>query len=553
MRIFLNRDVAFRKVPVLMAGEPDTCIYNKKTGLFFWGDESDVRFLRAFQNGADISKISTHRDMQHQLVNIVPNLINDRFLLLESETGKEEQKKAYLKFFPVRTLFTVYYEHENEKTIDAALHRVGKNNEADFEILTLKNDEMLLYTLCGGEKDIEEIIRTLRPKLTADDVLSIFEKWTSAETQIIRLLPQPLSRYKEIPPPVFFPAPLFPKLKEAKESKNKLSKSVKDYHLKDISGGYCQFERIESTLSHIYRVRHPILGGKSYGEAFFSKLNEIKQIEQGFRIVEVGGGYGAMSKDVLLSLKRAKPEIFQSVKYTICDLSPALISSQRTLHLNEGVKAEYVHCDGEALPLKDRSADVIISNEVIADFSNPEFTLNQIDSLSEKTGIPITAEFVDSIKNTLGNEKSFRLNLGAFKLLKEIRRILKPGGIAIITEYGYENILPFRVKHLDHAEYTINFAHLQQVAESLGMQAELTNAFDFLNFREDVELITHSSFQAAFRLLEHNNIHLPNLVYTKELLSEQLGREAERLKNLQFVKASREPIEIVKVLICRMK
>jgi len=550
MRIFLNPDIVFRQMHEL------TCIYNAATGLFFWGSKSDAAFLSSFRNGREMTAIAP-ADRESELSQFIPALINDCFLIPESEKGKEERESSYAKLFPARTLFTVYYEHKNEQgngAIDIAVNRTGKHGEADFEVLALKEDDAVLWKLCDGGRRVNEIVSILGIE-KANRVMENLRKWTAPDAQIARLLPQPLEKYRNIPEPLLFPAPFFPQRKEeAAQVSIAGDKEVKAYHLKTIKKGYRQFERIESTLSHIYRVQHPILGGRSYGEMLFSRLSEIKQIERGCKIIEVGGGHGDISKEILLSLKKTKPEIFQSIKYVICDLSPALISSQRTLHRSFEVKAEHVHCDGESMPLKDSSVDILVSNEVIADFSTPEFTLKEAKRLAEKEGIPIDSSFIEQLKNAAKPQAKFRLNLGAFKLLKEVRRILKQEGVAVITEYGYENVLPFMAQHLDHAEYTINFTHLRQIAEALGMKTGLVNAFDFFGFRDDVELITHPSFMAAFRLLEHSNIHLPNLVYTRELLKSELekaGLNPESLKNIQFVKAAREPIEIVKVLICR--
>ncbi|MFQ5816283.1 MAG: class I SAM-dependent methyltransferase, partial [Candidatus Hydrothermarchaeaceae archaeon] len=234
------------------------------------------------------------------------------------------------------------------------------------------------------------------------------------------------------------------------------------------------------------------------------------------------------------------------------DLSPELIKTQRKLHEEAGVQAQHIHGDAERLAVSDVSVDIIISNEVIADFSTPEFGLKDVERSIEEFGIPASEELVRSLRDA---PDRFRLNLGAFRLLKEVERVLKPGGIAIITEYGYEDQLPSRAQHLDHDEYTIHFGHLVSIARALGLKARLTDAYGFLKFRSNLELITHASYEAAFRLLEHNGMHLPNIVYTRELLREQLGEKADYLRNIRFIRVTdepmdRAPIEIVKVLIC---
>jgi len=82
-----------------------------------------------------------------------------------------------------------------------------------------------------------------------------------------------------------------------------------------------------------------------------------------------------------------------------------------------------------------------------------------------------------------GAPEKVRVNLGAFQLLKELYRVLKPEGLAVITEFGYQDRLPFRAGHLDHAEYSIQFGQAVSVAAALGFNLYLTDIFDFLGFR----------------------------------------------------------------------
>ncbi|MFQ6137193.1 MAG: class I SAM-dependent methyltransferase [Candidatus Hydrothermarchaeales archaeon] len=536
-KLFLNRDLIFKK------REDCYYVYNNRTGSFFYGDEELWRFLKSFRSGRELDTLKREPSFP-KWNKLLPKLIGTKYLLFEARS----EIKQYLNFFPTRTFYTVYYEHEGGT--DVAVHRIGLHGVIDFEIFTFKGTTETLWNLCNGNNTLQQLI-SFFVENTGDDYgavkYTIFEKmseWTSLDTQILRLLPQPLLSYETIPLHLLSPAPFIPSLKV---SPSKQVKDTRRYHISGIDEGYDQFERVESTLSHIYRVPHPILGGKSYGEAFLSRLSELKPMEEGCRVLEIGGGHGDISKEILVALKEKKPDISSTLTYIIYDLSPELIKSQRRLHNEAGVHVEHIHGDAESLALADASVDIILSNEVIADFPTPELSLRDLKRLLNKYGIPINQQFLDSLKDA---PERFRLNLGAFRLLKEIQRVLKPGGIAIVTEYGYRDRLPFRAKHLDHAEYSIHFGQMVSIAEELGVKVRLTDAFKFLDFQLGVELITHPSFQAAFRILEHHGIHLPNIVYTKELLREQIGEKADSMKNIKFAKATKDPIEMVKVLIC---
>ncbi len=121
----------------------------------------------------------------------------------------------------------------------------------------------------------------------------------------------------------------------------------------------------------------------------------------------------------------------------------------------------------------------------------------------------------------------------------------------MVTEFGYQDRLPFRAGHLDHAEYSIQFGQLISVATALGFNVYLTDTWDFLGFREDVRLISGFSYMAAFRLLEGQNVYLPNITYTPELLKKELGDLADGFRGIDFVEPSKDPFKIVKVLVAQ--
>ena len=535
MKIFLSKNVVFEKPKAIHGYESEIkCVYNRKTGLYFFAREEDYNFLKKFKKGVDERKISEIETSSH-LINFIPNLIRDGFLIGDAYRSRENL--IYANFYPRLTSFTVF--HDKGNVIELAVYRFTKHGNVDFDVFEIKDEEAKVFRYFNGSYSVKDIEKAFN--FGIEKMLNFVFKLADKDMQIIRLLPMPLSAYSAEIPPLSSPAPVF----KEKEEKFELKEGVKEYHLKGIKDAAVQFEQKESTLSHLYRVKHPALGNKSYGEALFSKIR--KNIKDGARILEIGAGLGYFSKDFLLCIKREKI----SAGYFICDLSPELIRSQREIHKKSDVKAFYVLADAERMPFKENSFDIIISNEVIADFSTPLFkNYDEARKELDKHGIAITKEIESMIKA----RKNFRLNLGAMILIKEVSNLLKENGVALISEYGYEYELPRRAEHLDHEEYTITFSHLLSVARAFGISAMLANAFDFLNFDNNVEILSSDSFKALFRILEKNNVYLPNIAYTRLLLLNQLKGEEVKLKNiknLRFVKISREPIEIVKFLILK--
>ncbi len=533
-RLFLNRDLSFKKGPGF------SCVYNDATGWFFQGDERLWRFLNGFKNGGD-PRILAQRHGIKGLEALLPELISNKFLLEKS--GSEEVE--YLGLYPTQALYIAHYKHVGGT--DVALHRQDALGSAEFEVQTLSEKSESLWHRCDGKNTLEEILQETEQQLgeSKEEITRELRKWASIDWQSVKFLPRPLSAYSKIPPYLLAPAPFIPRLGEAARQP---AGDVRAYHLRSIGDARSQFERIESTLSHIYRTKHPILGWRSYGEALLHRIMDLKSLGRGIRILEVGGGHGDISKEIMAILKDTRPEVFNTMAYTILDLSPELIRHQRRLHDEAGVRASHINGDAQGLAVADASIDIMISNEAIADFPTPELSLGELNELASKHKIPLSKEFLETLKDA---PKRLRLNIGAFRFLAEVSRVLKPGGLALITEYGYPDRLPFLARHLDHPEYSIHFGQMLHVAKALGLKTELSNAFDFLDFNSEVELISHHSYQAALRLLERHGIALPNIAYTKELLREQLGEKADSLKNMIFVKCERGPIEIVKFLICR--
>jgi ubiquinone/menaquinone biosynthesis C-methylase UbiE len=517
MRLFLNPDVIFKSKKTF------SYIYHTRTGWYYPCKPDFWSSLQSYRPGRDV-------DPQN-LPPALSELIENRFLIQKKIQGQ----KDYLDFYPLRMPETVWYQ--NGTIVDVAVERIGAHGETDFDILTLEETSAELWKTCDGTKTAQEIITKL--KTGEEEAFSAIKSWMSIENQILRLLSKPISTFKEAPPQLIYKAPFLPKKAAATASTD----DVRKYHLDTISDGTAQFDRTESTLSHLYRFVHPILNGKTYGQALYTSIGEEKKITPGMRILEVGGGMGSISTDILSELKKEDWE----VEYVIYDLSPALIQAQRELHKMEGVNAQHIHGNGEVLALKDSSIDIALSNEVIADFHTPEVPTKDVKDFLFDHEIPMTKDFFHWYN---GAPEKVRVNLGAFMLLKELYRVLKPGGFAVITEYGYQERLPFRARHLDHPEYTIQFGQMISVATALGFGLRLTDAFDFLGFRSDIKLMTHFSFQAAFRIMEHNDTYLPNITYSRGLFKKQVGERAENFKGLRFVEPIKDPFKIVKVMLC---
>ena len=120
--------------------------------------------------------------------------------------------------------------------------------------------------------------------------------------------------------------------------------------------------------------------------------------------------------------------------------------------------------------------------------------------------------------------------------MEELYRILKPGGKAVIIEYGDEYHYPIATILPDHTEYSIHFGHLICAAEQLGFKVQYENLFKFLKFRPFVKVITGNSLILLQRLMKHLNHRLSSFAYTKQMLKKEIKTFYNKIHNLQFEK-----------------
>lgn len=224
------------------------------------------------------------------------------------------------------------------------------------------------------------------------------------------------------------------------------------YHA-GIDDSAVQFDEIETTLSHLFRAPHPSLGGETFGARLARGLSARGAPSTGARIVEVGGGLGFVG--------RALTDALAPRSYLVVDRSPSLARAQRARGLLSVVG------DAAHLPVAGGAVDLLVSNEMAGD---------------------------------LGTDGG--VNHGALALVDECARVLAPGGLAYVSEFGHPTQPPRRSDHLDHDEYSLRFEDLRERATRNGLVAELVPVPQLiaLDGRAPALVTTRASY-AALRAL----------------------------------------------------
>ncbi len=233
---------------------------------------------------------------------------------------------------------------------------------------------------------------------------------------------------------------------------------------------------------------------RSFGSALNAFLSKFIAWEGVSTVLEVGGGYGSLMRDLLAE----RPGLHA----TMLDISPFLLARQREALKGTGTRfleGDFFGSGKEFLG----GFDLAIFNENLGDFptvcgitpgalqgkSTGDDTLNAVRGLFARYALERPAA------------GSFAFNLGA---LRAVEMLCETGVPRIYmsehscqartpSEYGGLIDVPFaespeRIGLRGHDEYTIRFSHLEAVARAHGYRAHRGPYADFLEFDLTPEL-----------------------------------------------------------------
>lgn len=286
------------------------------------------------------------------------------------------------------------------------------------------------------------------------------------------------------------------------------------YHLHAIDDGATHFDDRETTVAHSLGLPHPALGDRRYGAALRASLTEKGVVPGAGLVVEVGCGTG--------ELAQAWCETPTGHRYLRIDLSPELLRTQRARVPNTwGILG-----DGTRLPLRDACVDLLVSNEVIADMQSVP-----VDPADPTPSAPaaeaLTASRAAGVEPFVARHW---VNLGAWRFVAEVARVLRPGGAAWLSEFGVLDGPPAEAVQLDHPEVAIQFDHLARIARHHGLTAELQPLADDLDMDFAASHLARPSWHALRALARSRDVHLQARAWTPTSLRAALPWRVEGLR-----------------------
>ncbi len=388
-----------------------------------------------------------------------------------------------------------------------------------------------LFLAADGTKTLREIYAALgkQKSLLFDDeeFRSALDFLTKPERQLIKL-----TQKADLLMDPFQPANIVPRNfyhSSRWPTAGAAAKSIAEFHTEGIEDAIWEFDLIEPTVNHALRFPSELLGGLDYGARFCDATLDAAALstKKHVRVLEIGGGTGSFARSFI---ERARASY--SLSYQIMDLSPALTESQRRILSDVEPAVVFTTQDATNFDLPGQMFDLIIANEVIADFpvAAVEKRLNHENApdFSGDGAVYITKYGL----STEAAPERFYVNAGVFQALECAWKHLAPGGALIVSEYGSESRYPVESFHLNHPEFTIHFGQVTECARMIGYDCRLEKLADFLSIDDRKYVLNgrEEHIQCLNHVFQKYGVNLPFALFSEADFKAKFGELVDRLQ-----------------------
>ncbi len=314
---------------------------------------------------------------------------------------------------------------------------------------------------------------------------------------------------------------------------------LSEFHLREITKREGHFDTVETTVSHLFREPSEALQGLTYGRLLARRMRQLgwwgSRTQQ---ILEVGGGLGYVAREIAGELSPAERH---GLRYLCLDITKPFLDSQLGLARAAGWNSGGMQANAEWLPLRDASIDLVIDNENLADMTPVQLQRDEVKS--NRGHNPLHQEAVDWIRRMrlpLGNDlpAEFIFNLGPIRFLSELWRVLRPGGRAILVEFGIEHGWSAPVKLPGHTEYEVQYTHLRHAARWLGFKDEYYPLPKFLVIRPDTRVLCTGAAYTIQRICAGLGRSFAIRAYTEAELHHTVGDLVPKLLGCHYHEVS---------------
>lgn len=407
----------------------------------------------------------------------------------------DDEIEALWAFVPIKGKWNVWQRREDRLVLWTAW------GDRPVQQVFLDPDETKIWDALDGNKRLIE----LRHHHDNDKIIALVRRLVHSDVQALKLSMMPWAIYAKRPgmaPPYL--SSTMPYAAWAPGQPVPPAPSLTAYHEHAIVQADEQFDHHETTLSHLLRIPHPALRGRTYGQALIDVLIARGAVPEGrVRVLEIGAGLGYVAEHAIERLRAAG----RTVEYTIIELSPALAQAQQA---RLGDRATWLVGDALAVTAPEGAFELVLCNEMVGDLPAQQPAAEDVVAAAGRYGV-----------NGDDAPTPCYLQTGAFELIARIATWLAPGGTALLTEFGDRTRWPVLSSQLDHPELSTHFGHLEQTAKHVGLQPSIEFVIDLLDFDRTLQGLatTRSHFRALRALADNVGVELPKIGYTPELLA----------------------------------
>lgn len=499
----------------------DVFVYHDLYGFILKMSPDVLEFLEAFGDGAEIAGVCDQFAGRFEGAN--PAQFVDVFWEFCCLVAPEADERAGIwRRYPVKSKWNVWHRAD-----DGRLRIISAWGDRPVSSLELSAAESAVWDALDPNKDLGSLAEAHE----RDVIAGLVVKLVHNDVQALKLSHFPLSFYKgrtDLQPPYLTSTMPYARHRPAGADTplaQQAAVSPRHYYEHDIADADEQFDHQETTLSHLLRVPHAALGGRTYGQAVIDALGQRGGLPAGrARVLEIGGGLGFFARAVVESLQGRE----LAVDYTIVELSPALAAKQR--ERCAGLPVQVIERDVLEAELEAGSYDLIFANEMVGDLEAVKLTRGQLETLRAGSEVPaeltLAGRLIRDYELPLDDAPDeFYLLTGALQLVEKLASALAPGGTGFITEFGERSQYPRLSTHLDHPELSIHFGWLEHLARRLSMTSELVFVMDLIELDRSLEGLatTRSYFRALAALLAEHGITLQKIGYTRPMFDELLA------------------------------
>jgi len=376
----------------------------------------------------------------------------------------------------------------------------------------LSTSDLAVWRAINGARTVAQVAE--RAGVALEPVLRFLDELTCPELQAVQLRATPVRArdpgLRRLIAPERPPAPRPPHLRG-----DHGETTLQHYHRHLVTDGQTHFDDRETTVAHAFARPHPALDGEPFGWRLHAVLEARGLLPaDDAPVLEIGPGSGELGCDFLDRASRRGVPTGEMIRL---DASPELLATQR--RRQPGTRE--LLGSATAIPLPERSVGLVLCNEVIADLSAVPYDASEAESDGPVAEVATRLERygIDPLPGRA------LYNLGAWQLVEELARVLRPGGAAYVSEFGATDEVPTETRHLDHPEVSIHFGHLATVARALGLDAQVVPLPEFMGFQLGAQWLSRHSYEALRAVVRASRVHLPARAWTPATLKPPLRVE----------------------------